>query len=219
MSMADALAQRVTSHATAFAIVVSSCGAQSFTASVQSPLTMLENGELCTNATGGGGGGTSSTFGSTFPTTGTAIGGEYSGNMEPFQLDSSGYLYVDVPGAWAAGTNIGGGAQATAIAIEKAGLTKAWVIEKTRENALVALGEKKIKLTVLPKGQATTIDVEVTAHNPQAATRALELLGREVNAFVEKKEVGGPGDFDAMSAEELLEIILRETAELNKGMH
>jgi phage terminase small subunit len=110
-------------------------------------------------------------------------------------------------------------AQATAIAVEKAGLTKAWAIEKMRENALVALGEKKIKLTVLPKGQATTIDVEVTGHNPQAATRALELLGREVNAFVEKKEVGGPGDFDNMSSEELLEIILRETAEISKGMH
>lgn len=110
-------------------------------------------------------------------------------------------------------------AQATAIAVEKTGLTKAWVIEKMRENALVALGEKKIRLTVLRKGETEPVEVEVTAHNPQAATRALELLGREVNAFVEKKEIGAPGDFAAMSDEELLEMIRAETGFLRKAVH
>src|SRR5215471_2866064 len=37
--------------------------------------------------------------------------------------------------------------------------------------------------------------------------RALELLGRELNLFAEKKEVGKPGDFDHMADEELMEFI------------
>ena len=46
-------------------------------------------------------------------------------------------------------------------------------------------------------------------HQPDAsaANRALELLGREVNLFTEKKEVGKPGDFDHMSDEELIQFI------------
>jgi phage terminase small subunit len=110
-------------------------------------------------------------------------------------------------------------AQATALAVEKTGLTKAWVIEQMRDNALVALGKQKIKLTVLRKGESDPVEVEVTAHNPQAATRALELLGREVNAFIEKREIGQPGDFDEMSIEELREMILKEAAEISKEVH
>jgi hypothetical protein len=40
-----------------------------------------------------------------------------------------------------------------------------------------------------------------------SANRALELLGRELNLFTEKKEVGKPGDFDHMSDEELIQFI------------
>lgn len=39
------------------ALVVTTCGLQSLTAATYGFLTMLQNGELCTNATGGGGGG------------------------------------------------------------------------------------------------------------------------------------------------------------------
>jgi hypothetical protein len=35
----------------------------------------------------------------------------------------------------------------------------------------------------------------------------LELLGREVTLFTEKREVGKPGDFDHMADEELIEFI------------
>ena len=38
-------------------------------------------------------------------------------------------------------------------------------------------------------------------------TRLLELLGRELNLFTERKEVGKPGDFDHMADEELAEFI------------
>jgi hypothetical protein len=47
--------------------------------------------------------------------------------------------------------------------------------------------------------KAHSADVmELETHQPDAsaANRALELLGRELNLFTEKKEVGKPGDFD-----------------------
>jgi len=50
---------------------------------------------------------------------------------------------------------------------------------------------------------------ELETHQPDAsaANRALELLGRELNLFTEKKEVGKPGDFDHMADEELKKFI------------
>jgi hypothetical protein len=58
------------------------------------------------------------------------------------------------------------------------------------------------------KAHSTDV-VELETHQPDAsaANRALELLGRELNLFTEKKEVGKPGDFDHMADEELLKFI------------
>jgi len=58
--------------------------------------------------------------------------------------------------------------------------------------------------------KAHSTDVtELETHLPDAsaANRALELLGREMNLFTLKKEVGKPGDFDHMTDEELIEFI------------
>src|SRR5215471_4020290 len=62
------------------------------------------------------------------------------------------------------------------------------------------------------KGERATHSTDATereTHLPDAsaANRALELLGRELNLFTEKKEVGMPGDFDHMADEELTEFI------------
>jgi len=78
-----------------------------------------------------------------------------------------------------------------------------------RENAEIALGLKKITLTIVPRGTTSPVELEVTAHNAAAANRALELLGREVNAFIEKKEIGQPGEFDHMSDDELAEFVAK----------
>lgn len=53
-------------------------------------------GELLVQSSGSGGGGTSSSFGSAFPTTGTAIGATNGTDMEPLNVDSSGNLKVIV---------------------------------------------------------------------------------------------------------------------------
>lgn len=64
-------------------------------------------GELLTTSSGGGGGGgTSSTFGATFPTTGTAIGASNGTDMEPLMVDGSGNLLTKINVALPAGTNV-----------------------------------------------------------------------------------------------------------------
>lgn len=64
-------------------------------------------------------------------------------------------------------------------------LTKAWIIEQAIQ----------LKRKAEEKGAYA------------AAVRCVELLGREVNAFVEKKEVGLPGEFSDMRDDELVAIV------------
>jgi hypothetical protein len=73
-----------------------------------------------------------------------------------------------------------GNAQLLAI---DAAISKQWVLECLRVNALKGLKEEK--------GASA------------AANRALELIGKELGLFVERREVGRPGDFEHMSDEEL----------------
>jgi phage terminase small subunit len=68
------------------------------------------------------------------------------------------------------------------VAAVNTGLTKSWVLEKLRDNAIKGLKQKN--------GSAV-------------ANRALELIGRELGMFVERAEQGKPGDFAHLSDEEL----------------
>lgn len=86
--------------------------------------------------------------------------------------------------------------QATAQAIERAGLTKEWVITRLRENAERALQA----IPVLDSDGEPTGEYK---YEGSVANRALELLGKELGMFIERKEVGQPGDFDRMSDDEL----------------
>jgi hypothetical protein len=47
------------------------------------------------------------------------------------------------------------------------------------------------------------VELAREAEQHSASIRALELLGREHNAFIEKKEIGPPGAFDNLSTDEL----------------
>lgn len=64
-----------------------------------------DTGELLTSSSGGGGG-TSSTFGATFPATGTAVGATDGTNMQPLKVDGSDNLLVKVNAALPAGSNV-----------------------------------------------------------------------------------------------------------------
>lgn len=78
--------------------------------------------------------------------------------------------------------------QVTAAVVEKAGLSKEWVISQLMENVSMA---KQAEPVFDKKGQPTG----EYAQNLAAANKALELLGKEVGMFVERKEVRtGPLD-------------------------
>jgi phage terminase small subunit len=97
--------------------------------------------------------------------------------------------------------------QATAKAVEATALTKEWVIAKLIENANRAMqAEAHRDGNGKPIGEYS--------YNGAVANRALELLGKELGMFIDRKEVGSPGEFERMTDEELLEEVHRQAVEL-----
>lgn len=92
-------------------------------------------------------------------------------------------------------------------AAEKVVLDKAWVLDRLMRNARVCLGEEMVKLRRAVKDDV--VEVEVHLHDAGAANRALELLGKELAMFVDRKEVGKPGDFTDLTDEQLAHIARR----------
>jgi phage terminase small subunit len=82
--------------------------------------------------------------------------------------------------------------QATQKAIEATGLTKQWVIDQLIKVHDAALAEQDLG----------------------NANRSLELLGKQLGMFIDRKEVGGPGAFDGMNKDELRDFIRREAENL-----
>ena len=96
--------------------------------------------------------------------------------------------------------------QSTAKAIERAALTKEWVITNLMDNALMALGKTPVSVSQT-EGQPAVLTFE---RNAGAANRALELLGRELNMFIERHEVGDPGEWARMTDAELNKSLLEQ---------
>lgn len=106
----------------------------------------------------------------------------------------------------------------TAKAVERAGVSRAWVLEKLKKNAEITLGEKKVMLTRAVRSRTKTgdggfvdtvdtVEVEVSDRDGSAFNRSIELLGREADEaamFVERREVGNPGDFDGRTDDDLI---------------
>lgn len=93
---------------------------------------------------------------------------------------------------------------------ERAIVSKEWVISRLVENVNRAMQAEAVK------GQ----DGEVTGefrYEGSVANRALELLGKELKMFIDRKEVGKPGEFDHMGADELRDLIRAETEALGIG--
>lgn len=89
-------------------------------------------------------------------------------------------------------------------------LTKQWVLERLIENAKRALQATPV---LGPDGKPTG----EYRYEGSVANRALELLGKEQGMFVDRKEVGKPGEFERMNADELRDYIQREASELGLG--
>jgi len=97
--------------------------------------------------------------------------------------------------------------QATAVAIERAALTKTWVIEKLIENVGRAMQHQPV---LGAKGEVTG----EYRYEGAVANRALELLGKELGMFISRSEVRtGPLDeLDPDDIRRLREAALREKA-------
>lgn len=91
--------------------------------------------------------------------------------------------------------------------VETTGVSKSWIIAKLVENV-----ERAMQATPVydKKGEPTG---EYT-YQGNVANRALELIGKEHGMFIDRKEVGRPGDFDAMSDSDLDAFIAEETRQL-----
>lgn len=92
--------------------------------------------------------------------------------------------------------------RAIAAVATKFELSRQWVIDKLVKNAEIALGEKPIN------PRADTLEYR---WDGAVAARSLELLGREVGLFTEKKQIDIMADVKRLSDAELLAQI-RETA-------
>lgn len=104
--------------------------------------------------------------------------------------------------------------KATEKAIEALAIDKAWVMGAMVENALISLGRKRVKVTKIDKKTGEAREVEVVMRDAGAANRSLELLGREFRMWIERAEVGGPGEFARMNDVELEKFIAEKQNEL-----
>ena len=84
-------------------------------------------------------------------------------------------------------------------AVEQVVLSRAWVLGRLMRHAQVCLGEIPLRLKMRKAHSADVVELETHQPDASAANRAHELLGRELNLFTEKKEVGKPGEFDHMA--------------------
>ena len=83
--------------------------------------------------------------------------------------------------------------------VESVVVDKAWVLSMLIKNA---------------KRCAEPDPVTGAPINPSASNRALELLGREFNMFVERREVGLPGEFAALEDDALMDELRTQALEL-----
>lgn len=81
----------------------------------------------------------------------------------------------------------------------KVAINKAYVLTRLVENLDRAMQAEEIQGKDGGTGEFK--------YDGSVANRALELIGKELGMFVDRKELGGPGDFAAMGDGELLEKI------------
>jgi phage terminase small subunit len=96
---------------------------------------------------------------------------------------------------------------ASARAVEKSAVSKAWVIAKLVENVERAM-------TAEPVRDAQGNPTGEFKYNGNVANRALELIGKEQGMFVDRKEIGDPGDFARLSDDELNAELMATAQEL-----
>ena len=95
-------------------------------------------------------------------------------------------------------------------AAESLGIDKRWVLQRLQYNAERCLRGKPI----LDKNGEQIPGRFTGMPDSRGANEALELIGREIGMFIQKVEVGGPGDFSRLTDEELAAKIASDAAAL-----
>jgi hypothetical protein len=67
-------------------------------------------------------------------------------------------------------------------AVEYVALSRAWVLDRLMRHAQVCLGEIPLRLKMRKAHSTDATELETHLPNANAANRALDLLGREVNS-------------------------------------
>jgi phage terminase small subunit len=80
-------------------------------------------------------------------------------------------------------------------------VSREWVLERLIENVDRAMQVEEIKK---PDGTGTG----EYKYEGSVANRALELVGKELGMFVERKEVGKPGEFEGLTVEQKRERVV-----------
>jgi hypothetical protein len=99
--------------------------------------------------------------------------------------------------------------KATERAIEKSAISKAWVLENLRQNAERALQQRAVL-------DAQGKETGEFKYDGAVANRALELIGKELGMFINRREQGRPGEFADLTDEQLDEEIKKHL--LARGM-
>lgn len=86
-------------------------------------------------------------------------------------------------------------------------IDRQWVLERLVTNANRAMQVEEIKK---PDGSGTG----EFKYEGSVANRALELVGKELGMFVDRSEVGKPGEFDDLTVEQKRERILGRVKQL-----
>jgi phage terminase small subunit len=94
--------------------------------------------------------------------------------------------------------------KATEKATEALAIDRQWVLGRLVENAQRAMQAVPVKLS--EDGEPVNGEWR---YEGSVANRALELLGKELGMFIDRKEVGRPGEFDGMNADDIRAAIKR----------
>lgn len=82
-------------------------------------------------------------------------------------------------------------------------ITQEWVLETLRENVERAMQHEPVIVNGVKTGEYV--------YQGAVASRALELIGKHIGMFIERKEIGKPGEFTAFSRDQL-DADIRATA-------
>ncbi len=78
----------------------------------------------------------------------------------------------------------------------EAAVDAAYVIKNLVRNVSVCMGDKQVSQRIKRQNSDEVITIEVTQRDPAQANRALELLGKSIGMFIDRKEISGSLEVD-----------------------